>query len=308
MLSGRMLYDKNGCSACNSIHVKGGTLVPDLTRVGSKRDRDWFNRHFKDPQAMSTGSPCGYPDDTVAGLRLGSALRLLAGLDYNGDMLKTIRLKNFKLHEDTSIEAAPITVFIGPNNSGKSSIFQALLLLRQAALRDDQRLCLPSSGEMPGQEPYQYSPQRSVDVGKFEEIIRRREDEIQLEFSGTVLAGKPLHEVEQASVSAQLHIRENRLALHTGQIECSGARTSWEFVEGLPDKTGKIEGLNLKGTTFLVQPLQSFKLTSPGGFRDATAALPREVYILYNETSMWLGALPSNLLWLDTSHLCPSRF
>jgi len=29
-------------------------------------------------------------------------------------MLKTIRLKNFKLHEDTSIEAAPITVSVGP--------------------------------------------------------------------------------------------------------------------------------------------------------------------------------------------------
>jgi len=56
VLAGRMLYDKNGCSASHIIHVKGGTLEADLTRVGSKRDRDWFNRHFKDPQAMSTGS------------------------------------------------------------------------------------------------------------------------------------------------------------------------------------------------------------------------------------------------------------
>lgn len=64
-------------------------------------------------------------------------------MDYNDAMLKSIRLKNFKLHEDTQIEAAPITVFIGPNNSGKSSIFQALLALRQAAARGVNELCQP---------------------------------------------------------------------------------------------------------------------------------------------------------------------
>ena len=79
-------------------------------------------------------------------------------------MLKSIRLKNFKLHADTSIEATPITVLIGPNNTGKSSIFQALLLLRQAASRNDRLLCQSTANEMPGQEPYQYSPQRVIDV------------------------------------------------------------------------------------------------------------------------------------------------
>ena len=58
-------------------------------------------------------------------------------------MLKGIRLKNFKPHKDTSIEAAPITVFIGPNNSGKSSIFQEPLALRQAAVRGDNVFCQP---------------------------------------------------------------------------------------------------------------------------------------------------------------------
>ena len=62
---------------------------------------------------------------------------------YNQAMLKSVHLKNFKLHEDTRIEAAPITVFIGPNNSGKSSIFQALLLLRQAASETISFLCQP---------------------------------------------------------------------------------------------------------------------------------------------------------------------
>lgn len=56
VLAGRMLYDKNGCSACHSIHGKGGVIGPELTHVGSKRDRGWLIRHFKDPQALSPGS------------------------------------------------------------------------------------------------------------------------------------------------------------------------------------------------------------------------------------------------------------
>lgn len=208
-------------------------------------------------------------------------------------MLKSIRLKNFKLHAETSIEAAPITVFIGPNNSGKSSIFQALLLVRQAAPRNDRFLCQPSANfQLPISEPFQYSPQLTVDVGMFEEIIRRGGDDIQIEFSGTVQATKLLHEVELASVRAQLHVRGNRLVSHTGEIDCSGARTHWEFVEGLSVNNA---GLKLKGPTFLVQPLQTFQLTSPAGFQD-TGALRREIHLQYNETSMWLGSLPSNLL------------
>ncbi len=55
-LAGRLLYEKNGCNSCHSIHAKGGTIGPDLTHVGAKRDRDWLVRHFKDPQALSPGS------------------------------------------------------------------------------------------------------------------------------------------------------------------------------------------------------------------------------------------------------------
>src|SRR5574337_250054 len=56
VLAGRMLYDRGGCSACHSVHGKGGTAGPDLTHVGKKRDRGWLIRHFKDPQQVSPGS------------------------------------------------------------------------------------------------------------------------------------------------------------------------------------------------------------------------------------------------------------
>jgi predicted ATPase len=47
-------------------------------------------------------------------------------------MLKTLKLKNFKSFADTNeIEFAPITILSGQNSSGKSSIIQAVLTLKQ---------------------------------------------------------------------------------------------------------------------------------------------------------------------------------
>jgi hypothetical protein len=168
-------------------------------------------------------------------------------------VLKSIRLKNFKLHEDTSIEAAPITVFIGPNNTGKSSIFQALLL-PQAAARNESFSCQPAASyQPPPSEPYQYSPQLTLGVGKFEEIARRGGDDIHVEFSGAVHTREPIYGIEQASVSAQLRVRENQLLFHFGSVDVFGSKASWGFVRGGRIENGALsprlrgEGLGVRG-------------------------------------------------------------
>lgn len=46
-------------------------------------------------------------------------------------MLTRIRLENFKSWRALDIALAPITLLFGTNNSGKSSVLQALLLLKQ---------------------------------------------------------------------------------------------------------------------------------------------------------------------------------
>lgn len=48
-------------------------------------------------------------------------------------MLTAIRLVNFKAFEKCAIQLRPLTIFLGPNNSGKSSILAALRLLGQSA-------------------------------------------------------------------------------------------------------------------------------------------------------------------------------
>ena len=46
-------------------------------------------------------------------------------------MLTNLRIRNFKQFDDVDIELGPVTVLIGPNNSGKTTILQALALWYQ---------------------------------------------------------------------------------------------------------------------------------------------------------------------------------
>jgi hypothetical protein len=69
-------------------------------------------------------------------LRLGPML-------LGGAMLKSLHLKNFKGWKDTGkIEFAPITLFLGSNSSGKSSIGHFLMLLQQSRNSQDRKSVL----------------------------------------------------------------------------------------------------------------------------------------------------------------------
>lgn len=54
-------------------------------------------------------------------------------------MLTAIRLSNFKCFQDTHLRLAPLTVLSGVNGMGKSSVLQALLILRQSTVSDSIR-------------------------------------------------------------------------------------------------------------------------------------------------------------------------
>lgn len=47
--AGQRVYQSQGCSNCHMINGIGGTTGPDLTKVGSRRDRKWLHEHFEDP-------------------------------------------------------------------------------------------------------------------------------------------------------------------------------------------------------------------------------------------------------------------
>lgn len=52
-------------------------------------------------------------------------------------MIAEIRLRNFKCFDELDLRVAPLTILSGSNGAGKSTVLQALLLLRQSAIHGE---------------------------------------------------------------------------------------------------------------------------------------------------------------------------
>lgn len=90
-------------------------------------------------------------------------------------MFKKLRIKNFKAWEDTQeISMAPITLFFGGNSSGKSSIGQLLMMLKQTIESPDRKSPLYSGG-----------PQTAVQLGSFHEMVHQRDSSKKISFEYT---------------------------------------------------------------------------------------------------------------------------
>jgi predicted ATPase len=84
--------------------------------------------------------------------------------------LKEFQLTNFKAFSNPlPIPIRPITLIFGPNSSGKSSIIQALLLLKQTLQDENPNAVLSPKG-------------KEVDLGSFNEFVHRHEVERSVSF------------------------------------------------------------------------------------------------------------------------------
>jgi hypothetical protein len=112
----------------------------------------------------------GRPRD---GLRNGVAQT--GGISDNREilMITSLHLKNFKGWKDTGrLRLAPLTVFFGTNSSGKSSLGQFLMMLKQTANSPDRNRVLH-----PGDET------TAVDLGTVEDLIYQHDATQELWFS-----------------------------------------------------------------------------------------------------------------------------
>jgi len=97
-------------------------------------------------------------------------------------MITSLRIKNFKAWKDTKpIKFAPLTVFFGNNSSGKSSIQQFLLMLKQTVDSSDRKTVINPGNVL-----------SSVDLGSFEEMIFGRDSGRRLAFDLEWDLTKPL--------------------------------------------------------------------------------------------------------------------
>lgn len=97
-------------------------------------------------------------------------------------MFKELRIRNFKAWKDTGeIRMAPITLFFGTNSSGKSSIGQFLMMLRQTVELQDRKVVF-----------YPGTDNTAVQLGSFQEMVFQRDSEKNIGFDYTWSPPSPL--------------------------------------------------------------------------------------------------------------------
>ncbi len=88
-------------------------------------------------------------------------------------MIESFSCKNFKCFYDSgNIEIAPITLLVGPNNSGKSSLIKALSMLSQTAHSEDKNI-------------YLRPITKDFDFGTYRDLIYKHQEDNNMSFTIT---------------------------------------------------------------------------------------------------------------------------
>lgn len=215
-------------------------------------------------------------------------------------MIARIALKNFKLHKLSEIEARPLTVFIGPNNSGKTSIFQALLLLRQSVQKNAGVLLNPVPRQPTNQDqPFLYDPSYQIDLGTFEDIVHSGEREVGFEITGG-LDDQDARYGGRRDARIALAFRENQPSYHTGTLSFevsaeAGERTlAWNWTRG-PIAGTPQSSVSLLGRNFLFTATDYPQMLQVQGFSGGPTNDPAQV----SELSLFqyrIAQMPNSLL------------
>lgn len=97
-------------------------------------------------------------------------------------MLRDLRIQNFKCWSDTGkIKMSPITLFFGTNSSGKSSIGQFLMMLRQTVDLPDRKAVFYTGGK-----------NSAVQLGSYQDMVYQRNSDARISFDYTWDLASPL--------------------------------------------------------------------------------------------------------------------
>lgn len=217
-------------------------------------------------------------------------------------MLTKLRVKNLKAWGeelwDEGVELAPITLFLGPNSAGKTSLLQVPLLLKQTFTSPDPNLDLNLGGQ----------PTDLVDLGTYESLIHGNDTSRELGVGVSLL---PTVDQTPDSIDYTVTYTGSGLAAAIQRLEFSseGRRMATSRERG-GDFTLEVDGRRFIGP---VRPYRSFAL-SPHGYgrlgalghwiQDLSFIFQREIaHIAYLgplrdaplRSYMWTGARPGDL-------------
>jgi len=180
-------------------------------------------------------------------------------------MLTKIRLQNFKAHRSSELEARRLTLLIGPNNSGKSSMGQAVLLLRQAAAGGKNGLSIAVQRKPTTlADPYLYTDNVLIDLGDFGHIVRRGEHEIVISLEGQLDSPPSSGLSAPLRVAFEVRFTEDGLAFHRGGLQFESPLTQqrelrWQWAGGGPARL-PLGLLSLSAGRIQLQAIENLQL------------------------------------------------
>ena len=137
-------------------------------------------------------------------------------------MITRLRAENFKSWRDTGdLRLAPLTGLFGAKSSGKSSILQTLLVLRQTAASLDPKMVLDLGGEG-----------APVQLGSFRDVIHRHAEGAALKISLSSDGGgrgirhgsayEPIEEISAYKFEASFGERKNQIFVNEFHYSVNG--------------------------------------------------------------------------------------
>jgi predicted ATPase len=119
-------------------------------------------------------------------------------------MLTALQLGNFKSWREVDVPLAPITGFFGTNSSGKSSLLQALLLMKQTVENSDI------------QQVLEFGKGNSfVELGGFQEVIFQRDTQLNLSLGLSYNKPSQYANIDEVKFSSVISLTSGKVALES---------------------------------------------------------------------------------------------
>ncbi len=143
-------------------------------------------------------------------------------------MLTRMRLENFKSWKDTGdIALRPITGIFGANSSGKTSLIQVLLLMKQTADSPDRRIV------------FHFGDRRTpVDLGDFESVVHEHDTQSALRISLRWKAQRPI-EVADTNTNRRV-VRSSRIGFEVTSREEKARSKKSLIVDEMSYRVGRV--------------------------------------------------------------------
>lgn len=195
-------------------------------------------------------------------------------------MLKKITATNYKSFRRLDVELSPITLFVGPNNSGKSSIISLIRLLSQTADSNDPNVRLLLNGAL-------------GDFGTYKDLIHENETRRHLEI-GFEIKPNSSHPIVTGSdkknikFNLQYKYRSALKEIILKKMECSGDNAHHLTAEFNEDSerfvVRRIGGVDIAQTSPASKLFRGFDLRNylprfyPGAFADSSDEFSKRAY------------------------------